>query len=224
MFKKFLFLFTAFLFGLAGGIFSDQIVWPWLLGLPAFSRPPIYLKETREIRIQENEALQNAISRVEKAAFAVTNPFSAGSGLIVTNDGLVLTLSTIAPPASKLNFYVEGKSQTYQILKRDTKLNLALAKLDASNLVTTGFAEIGSLRLGQRVFLVTKGLDSESVNEGIITAITPDRIETNIKETSSALGSPIFNIEGNLIGLANLAKDGSVWSLPIDQIKNFAGL
>jgi S1-C subfamily serine protease len=232
--KNLLYLLLSFIFGAFGGIFSDQILWPYLIERPLLyqyhlDKPPIYLTETKQVTIQENTALQEAVAKVEKTVIALRtkladNSLLEGSGIAVTNDGLVITLSSLAPKGENLGFFVDEKPQAYQILKRDAKLNLVLVKLNLNNLATTGFAETEKLKLGERVFLIKKGLAKESVNEGIITSINEAKIETNIFEKANAQGSPIFDIEGSLVGLANVALNGSVSTIPTSQIKIFTGL
>jgi S1-C subfamily serine protease len=244
MLKSIFKIITIFIIGMVGGIFADQIFWPYFIERPLFyqyrlEQKPIYLTERKEIYIQENKALKEAIEKVEKVVIGVktetrlpsgSKKILEGSGLILTADGLVITLAELVPQGSVFNFFVEGKPVSYQILKRDQKENLALIKLEKTNLPTVGFANLEKLKLGERVFLV--GLTSAStedgikkvVNEGIVTNFDQNLIETNIFEKSSLAGSPLFDIEGKVLGLNTINKEGKVISLSISQIRIFANL
>jgi S1-C subfamily serine protease len=244
MLKSIFKIIVIFIIGMVGGIFADQIFWPYFIERPLFyqyrlEQKPVYLTERKEIYIQENEALRDAIEKVEKVVIGVktetrlpsgSKKILEGSGLILTADGLVITLAKLVPQGSVFNFFVEGKPVSFQILKRDQKENLALIKLEKTNLPTVGFANLEKLKLGERVFLV--GVTSAStedgikkvVNEGIITSFDQNLIETNIFEKSSLAGSPLFDIEGRVLGLNIIDKEGKVISLPISQIRTFANL
>lgn len=239
MLKNIFKIIIVFIFGIAGGIFADQILWPYFIERPLFyeyrlEQRPVYLTETKEIIIQENVALQEAIGKVEKAVIAVrtetkTGKVLQGSGLIVTSDGLLITLADIVPQGATFSFWVDGKRPTFQILKRDIKNNLALVKIEETNLSTVGFADFGAIKQGQRVFLVgsippdpRKTFTSQIiVNQGIIRNFSSDLVQTNIIEQENLQGSPLFDIEGNVVGLNSVSKQGQIIAIPIPKIKAF---
>jgi len=228
-----------FIVGMVGGIFAEEILWPYFVERPLFyqyrlEKNPIYVTEIKEITIQENTAFKNAIEKVEKVVVGVktrtgTGKTLEGSGLILTSDGLMVTLASLVPQGSTFSFFVEGKSVSFQILKRDLKENLALVKINEANLPTVGFSNFEKLKLGERVFLV--GVTSSSieggvkklVNEGIVRSFDENLIETNIFEKSNLAGSPLFDIEANILGLNSINSEGRVVSIPVPKIKTFAG-
>jgi len=227
-----------FIVGMIGGIFADQIFWPYFVERPLFyqyrlEQSPIYVTEKKEIAVQENIALRNTIQRVEKAVVGVrtktkTGKILEGSGLIVSSDGLVVTLADLVPSGSDINFFWEGKSVSFQILKRDLDENLALIKIEETNLPTTGFADLEKIKLGERVFLLgiifeKEGTPEKVVNEGIVKTFDSNLIQTNIIEDSPLSGSPLFNIEGNALGLNIIDREGKVTAIPISKIKSFIG-
>ena len=226
-----------FILGIFGGIFADQILWPYFIERPLFyqyrlEKAPIYLTEKKEIVIQENVALKNAIEKVEKVVIGVKTKTKQGktlegSGLILTSDGLVVTLASLVPQGSTFSFFVEGKTAPFQILKRDLKENLALIKIEGSNLSTVSFANFEKLKLGERVFLVGVIFEKEEikkiVNEGIVKSFDDNSIETNIFEKETLSGSPLFDIEGNVLGLNQIDSEGKIISIPIPKIKSSSG-
>lgn len=227
-------LIIVFVIGTIGGIFADQIFWPYFVEKPLFHKyrleqAPINIFETKEITILENEALQNMVSKVEKAVIGLksTDRTVEGSGVIITSDGLILVLEDLIPKDKSMTLFLNGNTESYQVIKSDSKKNLALIKIDVSNLPIVGIAEYGSLRYGQRIFLVgaifgRNGLQ-KSVNEGIVKTYDEKIIETNISEDISFEGSPLFNIEGELIGLSIIDSDGDVSAISIKEIREFSG-
>lgn len=224
-----------FVVGMVGGIFASEIFWPYFIEKPLFheyrlEQHPVYVTEKKEIIIRENIALQEAIIKVEKAVAGVrsqskTGKILEGSGLIVTSDGLLVTLAELVPHGSDFSFFIDNKTVSYQILKRDLQGNLALVKLGENRLPTVVFADFNKLKLGERVFLVAATSASDrTVNEGIVKKIDKDLIETNIMETSEINGSPLFNISGELAGLNFVNSQGQVVAIPISKIKEFIGM
>jgi len=229
---------SIFIIGIVGGIFADQIFWPYFVERPLFyqyrlEQAPIYVTEKKEIIVEENIALRKAIEKIDKAVVGVKTKTKAGkilegSGLIVSSDGLIVTLADLVPSGSEVTFFWEGKTPSFQILKRDLSENLALIKIGETNLPTTGFTDLERIRLGERVFLMgiifeKEGIPKKTVNEGIVKTFDNNFIQTNIIEDSALSGSPLFNIEGNALGLNIIDKEGKVTAIPISKIKSFIG-
>jgi len=226
---------AVFIIGMVGGIFADQIFWPYFIERPLFfeyrlEKNPIYVTERKEIKIQENLALKEAIEKVEKAVVGLKSKTKAGkilegSGLIVTSDGLILTLQDLVPLGSEINLFLDGKKLIPKVLQR--KENLALLKIEEKNLLTVGFADFQKIRLGERVFLVGEifenDIQKKIVNEGIVKTFDENSIQTNIFEKNNLQGSSLFNIEGQLFGLNTTDKEGKVLSISIKQIREFLG-
>lgn len=236
--KNILKIIAIFIFGMAGGIFADQIFWPYFVERPLFyqyglEQRPIYVTERKEITIQENVALKNAIEKVDKTVVGVraqlkTGKVLEGSGLIVASDGLIVTLASLVPQGAEISLFWEGKSPSFQILKRDLKENLALIKMAEQNLPTVGFANLDKIKLGERVFLVgtifeAGTIPKKTTNEGIVKNFDDNFLQTNIFEKSNLLGSSLFNIEGQILGLNTLDKEGEVTAISIKKIREFIG-
>lgn len=234
MLKNIFKILVIFIIGMVGGIFANQIFWPYFIERPLFyqyrlEQRPVYLTEVKEIYIQENVALKDAVERAEKAVIGVRSETKAGkilegSGLILTSDGLIITLAELVPLGSEFNFFVNGERASYQILKRDLENNLALVKLEKTDLTSVGFADLEKLQLGERVFLVGAALPGFTANEGIVTSFDKNLIETNIFEKNTLAGSPLFDIETRILGLSSVGKDGRVVAVPVSTIRTFSGL
>lgn len=236
MLRKIFKVFLVFILGISGGIFADQILWPYFIERPLFyqyrlNQPPVYVTERNEIRIEENTALQDAVEKVKNSVIRIQTKTKNGkaldgSGLVVTSDGLIVTFSDLIPQGGTFSFFANNKLSSYQVLKRDPKENLALVKLEEKNLPTVAFADLDKLRLGERVFLVA-AVKSPSegwlVNEGVIKTFDKDFIQTNIFEKNLAKSSPLFNIKGEALGLDTVDSSGQVQTLPIKKIRDFIG-
>ncbi len=229
---------------MVGGIFADQILWPYFIERPLFyqyrlEQSPVYVTERNETIIQENTALIEAIEKVEKTIVGVKTQTKGGvvlegSGLIVTSDGLLVTLADLVPQGSNFSFFINDKPAAFQILKRDLKENLALVKIGETNLPVATFADLEKTKLGERVFLVgaifetaatsTQNKVVKTVNEGIVKNLGTDLIETNILEKNVLAGSSLFNIKGEVLGINTVDSKGKVFSIPVSKIKLFIGM
>jgi S1-C subfamily serine protease len=236
MTKKMLKILAFFLVGMAGGALANQILWPYFAEKYAInnygSEGSGFVIEKREMVVQENEALTSAIEKASKAVVLIrsrnaSSTLMEGSGLVVTSDGLIVTLAELVPQGSEFAFYMDNKSVSYRVLKRDLIRNLALVKIGASNLATVGFAS-DSLKLGERVFAIGEFLEnkafSQVVDEGIIRKISSSSAETDISGGKGLLGSPLFNIKSEAVGINFINGEGRIESIPISIIKEFAGL
>jgi len=236
--KNILKILGIFILGVFGGIFADQILWPYLIERPLFyqyrlEQSPVYVTETKEITVEENVALQGAIEKVDKIVVGVraekkSGEVLEGSGFIATSDGLVVTLNNLLPQGSEFSFFVDGKTVAYQILKRDPDNNLALVKLEKNNLPTLAFADFNKVKLGERVFLLGIIFQADNIkkmtNEGIIRGFDENFIETNISDSIDLKGSPLFNISGEILGINTVNLAGEVISIPVSKIKQFINI
>jgi len=243
MSKKIIKIIAIFVVGMVGGIFADQIFWPYFVERPLFyqyklEQSPVYVTEKKETIIQENTAITDAIEKVEKTIIGIRTQTATsseletitleGSGLIVTSDGLIVTLASLVPQGSDFGFFVDGKQVAYQILKRDLKENLSLVKIEQSNLQTAGFADLEKIKTGEKIFSVGIIFDDKkpllTVNEGIIKNFDENLIATNIREKNTLSGSSLFNVKGEVLGLNSVNADGEMVAIPISKIKTFIGM
>ncbi len=190
---------------------------------------PIQLTETKEVIIRENEAIVDAVERIQRAVIGVKSSATEGSGVIISSDGLVVTLAELVPAGSSFSFHINGEILPYEVQKRDLVNNLALIKVEGDGLPTLEFSDINELKNGERVFIIgtifdDKGDIVKSVNEGIVKRVEGGVIITNILEEKRLSGSTLFDIEGRILGINLISDNGEVVSIPISTIREFIGL
>ncbi|HEB01579.1 MAG TPA: hypothetical protein ENI16_01115 [Candidatus Portnoybacteria bacterium] len=221
-----------------GGILADRFLFPVLANL-SFLRQTAFIqkltdrttviKQTEKIIIKEETAVEEAIDRISPSLVGVESLKSGkvvarGTGFIVTGDGLVITTAQMIPAASQNYLIFNGERILAELVKKDSKMNLALLKVEKSNLSVVSMKDRNGLRLGEKIVLVGWGEEQKFVNTGIIRSMTSDLITTNLREESGlANGSPLINLKGEVIGL-NLVNQGTVKAIPVDMIKSFLNL
>ena len=151
-----------------------------------------------------------------------------GSGVIVDPDGYIVTNAHAVEGAGRIRVRLVSKgeqtissalSQSYAPLQKARLVgifkegDLALLKIDATNLPALSFADHGKLRQGQVVFAFgsPEGLQN-SVSMGVISSVArqldPDSpffyIQTDAPINPGDSGGPLVNTAGEIVGLTTL--------------------
>ena len=130
MLKNVLKIIFVFIIGMAGGIFAEQALWSYFPQRPFFSqyqtsgnkftKLPIEEKQKKEIIIQENTALKDAVEKIEKVVVGVktktrTGKTISGSGIVITSDGLMVTLAELLPQGENFAFFIRSEEHTSEL-------------------------------------------------------------------------------------------------------------
>ncbi|MDD3292731.1 MAG: hypothetical protein PHI45_02965 [Candidatus Pacebacteria bacterium] len=197
------------------GIFGGLLALYFFFINNFFASPTIINQQQEKIYIEENTALINSIKETKKAVFTIKQGTLSFYGLILTADGLAVTLSSNLNK-NPITCNINGENASCQILKRDLVQNLALIKIEKDKLSTLGFYDL-DLEMGKRVYV----LSIDSVNEGIVKSVEGN---TNIRETQPISGSPVLSLDNKIIGLAEIDKNGFISIIPVSIIRSFVGL
>ena len=145
---------------------------------------------------------------------------AGGSGVIISTDGYVVTNNHVVDGASKLRVKLnDGRSFDAKLIGKDSATDLALLKIEASDLPTLAFGSSDALRLGEWVLAIGSPFDLQStITAGIVSAkarnlgVIPNdfRIEAFI-QTDAAVnpgnsGGALVNTHGELVGINTLIK------------------
>jgi hypothetical protein len=147
------------------------------------------------------------------------NGATTGLGVIVSSKGIVVSdKSAVAVLGSYTAILPDGNQYPVQILQSQNNGDIVLlfiqtptAKKEIFNPATfVSLSGSGAPILGEAV-LALSGTDSTTVNTGIIKKITTDASSTvssfvtNIDPSQTALGTPLFDTYGHLIGIKTLS-------------------
>ncbi|MBB3330089.1 serine protease Do [Halomonas campaniensis] len=136
---------------------------------------------------------------------------SLGSGFIISADGYILTNAHVVDAADEILVRLNDRRElSAELVGADERTDVALLKVDADDLPTLTMGDSDSLRVGEWVAAIGSpfGFD-HSVTAGIISAI--DRtlprdayvpfIQTDVAINPGNSGGPLFNLEGEVIGI-----------------------
>ena len=242
--KIFFNLFIILIVGGLGGVLADQFFLPYLSTVSSFSKIDFIhqsgngttiINPTEKIIITENTAIEDAVSKIGPCLVAVQSlqeerVISQGSGFIMASDGLIMTAAdNVSAKADKYLVFRNNHSAAAEIIKRDLNSNLALLKMEESNLPVVSFADFENLKLGERIILIGAELTEEGLNRfvnlGIIRSIYEKVLKVNLTEDNAlANGGLLVNVKGEVIGLNLVDQKGFIRTIPSTQIKEFAGL
>ena len=139
---------------------------------------------------------------------------SMGSGFVISDDGYILTNHHVVDEADEIQvLFSDRREYTATVVGSDRRSDLALLKIDAKNLSALEFADSDTLKAGAWVVAIGSpfGLDY-SVTAGIVSAIgrsIPTEkgenyvpfIQTDVAINPGNSGGPLFNLEGQVVGI-----------------------
>ena len=100
---------------------------------------------------------------------------AGGSGVIISEDGYIVTNNHVIDGASKLRVTLnDGSSYDAKVIGSDPTTDIALIKIDADKLPTLPFGSSDALRLGEWVLAIGSPFDLRStITAGIVSAKSP---------------------------------------------------
>jgi len=137
---------------------------------------------------------------------------SMGSGVIVSNDGYILTNNHVVSGADKLTVVMEdGKKYEAKVVGTDSHTDVAVIKIDAKNLPAAKLGDSDNVKVGQWVIAVGNPFQLlHSVTAGIISAkgrssigLTDyeDFIQTDASINPGNSGGALADLDGNVVGI-----------------------
>ena len=166
-----------------------------------------------------------------------------GSGVVIDNQGNIITNSHVAEKASKVTvIFADGREFPAKVVGADPKTDVAVVRIQnpPSNLISARLGDSTNLEVGEWVLAIGSplGLD-QSVTAGIISSrgkvtrnvhMSGERmreyIQTDAKINPGNSGGPLVNLQGEVIGintLINVGPGGAYgFAIPINKAKQVA--
>jgi len=203
---------------------------------------------------QEEEVIANVVEKVSPSVVSIitssqTTSFyggvqeeeGAGSGVIVSNDGYILTNKHVVDGATAVNVVLHDGTtyENVKVLGSDPLNDIAFLKIDgATDLAAAELGDSSSIRVGQKVVAIGNSLGQyqNTVTSGIvsgtgrpISAQAGDQVEhlTDLIQTDAAInpgnsGGPLLNLSGQVIGVNTaIVEDaqGIGFAIPVNATK-----
>lgn len=163
----------------------------------------------------------------------------AGSGVVLTQDGYIITNNHVVAGASniKVTLY-DGTEYTASLVGADSQTDIAVIKIDATGLAPAVLGDSDSLAVGQEVLAVGNPLGTlgGTVTNGIISALnrsisvegqTMTLIQHSAQVSPGNSGGGLFNMNGELVGIVNAKSgdseaEGIGFAIPVNTAKTVA--
>ncbi len=240
------FILVSFVSGIIGGMFGIFFVNNY------FS---LTKNRSQRVVLEENSAIVDVAKKLEPSVVSIAtedrrvNLFGqdestegAGTGIIIRDDGLILTNKHVVPEGSG-NITVtlnDGKRfDNAQVVARDPQLDLAFVKVKARGLVAAELGDSDQVVVGQKVIAIGNALGEfeNTVTAGIISGLgrpistgggsseveqLQDLLQTDAAINPGNSGGPLVNIEGQVVGVNTAiaeAAENIGFAIPINQAK-----
>lgn len=182
-----------------------------------------------------SRALDRSIMQFYGFNIPQTNQTATGTGFIIDTNGYIITNQHVIDGAQTIKVTVQGDDTSYtaRVVGSDYDLDLAVLKIDASDLHAIPMGDSDIMRPGDAVIAIGNplGLD-HSVTVGVVSAkgrpITiQDRNYKNLIQTDAAInsgnsGGPLINLQGQVIGIntaVSATGQGIGFAIPINTAK-----
>ncbi|SCJ89167.1 S1C family serine protease [Neobittarella massiliensis] len=160
----------------------------------------------------------------------------AGSGVIISADGYIVTNNHVIDGAQKITVTLkDGTEYAATLVGTDAETDLAVLKIDAKDLKPAVMGSSGDLQVGQFALAIGNPLGElgGTVTDGIISALdreveidgqTMTLLQTNAAINPGNSGGGLFDSSGSLIGIVNAKSSGTGieglgFAIPIDTAR-----
>ena len=207
--------------------------------VPRSTRDGIFhtIEQPRELSIRQQAA------RVKSAVVLVKTPSGTGSGVIVNENGHVVTNAHVIQGEKDLRVVIWEPREDGTLARRTLEdveieavndhLDLALLKLPGAEDESFGWAPLElweSIEVGQPVFAIGNPLGLEqTTSQGVISTTQRSFDGLSYIQTDAAInpgnsGGPLFNTAGEVVGITNMGIRGGEalgFAIPTRYVKDF---
>lgn len=179
-----------------------------------------------------SEATAEIVSKTAPSVVTVNNGMGAGSGVVWSTDGYIVTASHVVGRHNMVNVTLEnGKNYEAKVIGRDPYSDIALIKIEAKSLKSIEPGDSQSLKPGQFVLALANPFSRQvSATQGIITGVhgsirtwggmsMEDTVVTDARLNPGYSGGPLIDVYGKMIGLSTAFVWNRGIAVPVNTVK-----
>ena len=177
--------------------------------------------------------------RLERRFFGIVPLEGQGSGIILDRDGLIITNNHVIDGANQVHVSLkDGRTFTGEVVGSDEATDVAVIRVNTSDLPAADLGDSEALRVGQFVLAIGNALalpGGPTVSMGVLSAKGrplpgSDFIFEGLLQTDAAVnpgnsGGPLADLDGRVIGITTLMipyAQGMGFAIPINTVKKIA--
>ena len=163
-----------------------------------------------------------------------------GTGIIMSEDGYIITNAHVIEDGNQITVTLnDGTEYQAQVVGSDSKVDIAVIKVEATGLTAGNFGDSDSLVHGEPAIVIGNPLGMDfagTITDGIISStsreVKIDNYIMNLLQTNAAVnpgnsGGPLINCRGEIVGVvsAKISVDdveGIGFAIPINTALNVA--
>ncbi|MBW4061822.1 trypsin-like peptidase domain-containing protein [Candidatus Saccharibacteria bacterium] len=239
---------TVLVIGLVGGVAGSY-------GFVHFFPGSIPVSK-QQLVVQESSAVVDVASKVSPSVVSITTKSvqagafgfgqqtaqGAGTGMILTSDGLILTNNHVIDGSTSVTVFTsDGKQYTGAVEASSPSSDYAFVRIKATGLKPVTLGDSSSVQIGQSVIAIGNALGQyqNTVTSGIISGkgrpVTAsdsngssseslvDLLQTDAAINEGNSGGPLVNLAGQVIGMNTaISADGQNvgFAIPINEVKS----
>ena len=177
--------------------------------------------------------------RLERRFFGIVPLEGQGSGIILDRKGLIVTNNHVIDGANQVHVSLkDGRTFTGEVVGSDEATDVAVIRVDASDLPAADLGDSEAVRVGQFVLAIGNALalpGGPTVSMGVLSAKGrplpgSDFIFEGLLQTDAAVnpgnsGGPLADLDGKIIGITTMMipyAQGMGFAIPINTVKKIA--
>jgi serine protease Do len=185
---------------------------PTLTAGDPFSNPatPIPPAEPAPTLGAGEETVVRVTRAVTPTVVSIQHRGGAGSGVIIRSDGVIVTNAHVVGNASVVQVgLADGSEHQGQVLGRDATIDIAVIRIQATNVPAAPMADSDAIQVGQAAIAIGNPLGFErTVTTGVVSGLNralgaqlEDLIQTDAAINPGNSGGPLLNSAGQVIGI-----------------------
>ena len=139
-----------------------------------------------------------------------------GSGMVISSDGYILTAHHVVENVDRiLVWFYDGRVVPAELVGSDERSDVALLKVDLDELITVEFGDASALKVGEWLVSIGTPFSNDfSVATGVVSGLNRSVpvaestyvpfIQTDAAINPGSSGGPLFNLDGQVVGMNSL--------------------
>lgn len=184
---------------------------------PGPAAPPVVPPTQTGPALNSEDAIVTAVAKVKPAVVSISTGRSSGSGVIIDQNGFILTNNHVVEGARTFQVrFDNGATTTARLVGTYPQTDLAVIKVEGAVPAVASLGDSTRLKVGERVIAIGSALGryTNSVTTGIVSGTNralggiSGLIQTDAPINQGNSGGPLVNLAGEVVGINSMVVRG----------------